>query len=142
MSYIPDCRTDENYNEKYLNEDDKCEVRGFDWCAEMAADTFFDNLPFDDDSYLMHVLNEELPEDMREEYDVESDFVDGAPEHRIVRTYADLLRKELLVYMECERNELITSMIDGMPDEDYTANKERVNNGRTAEEIRQGTEED
>lgn len=141
MSYIPDCRTDEFYNEKYLNEKDAEFVRGFDWCCEMAADIFFDNLPFAEDSHLMHVLNEEIPEDTHEEYDIESEF-DVPAQHRIVKTYADKLRALLLDFIESERDELIVSMIDGMDDAEYKAIKERVDNGRTAEENRQRTEED
>ena len=122
MSYIPDCRTDENYNEKYLNAQDKEFLRGFDWCCEMAADCFFDNLPFTDDTYIMHTLNEEIPEDSHEEYDVESEF-DLPARHRIVKTYADMLRAKLLEFIECERDELITSMIDEMPEDEYEACK-------------------
>ena len=40
MSYIPNCREDENYNQKYLTGDDKEFVRGYDWCTEQAVDNF------------------------------------------------------------------------------------------------------
>lgn len=32
MTYIPDCRTDEVYNESNLNDRDKEFVKGFDFC--------------------------------------------------------------------------------------------------------------
>lgn len=44
MSYIPDCRTDKAYNERYLNADDAEFVRGYDWCAERVVENAFDNL--------------------------------------------------------------------------------------------------
>ena len=119
MSYIPDCRTDEFYNDKNLNEKDKEFVRGYDWCTECAADTFFDNLDvfFGDDSHLMHVLNEELPQGLKEKYEFERTYgVDKKTETREVTTYGDLLRVRLLEYIESERDELIISMVDGASD--------------------------
>ena len=131
MSYIPDCRTDETYNQKYLNDKDGEFIRGFDWCAEEAADNFFDNIfdRFPEDSYLGHILAEELPEDMQDEYEFERTFPVGEerePEKREVKTYADLLRKELLDWIESERDQLITSMIDDMDNAEYGKIKERV----------------
>lgn len=130
MSYIPDCRNDENYNEKYLNNFDKEFVRGYDWCVEMSVDNFFDNLDiyFGDDSHIMHLLNEELPENMREEYEIERTFADenDRVEKRDVKTYVDLLRSKILDYIENERDELITSMIDNMDEQEYAEIKAKV----------------
>jgi hypothetical protein len=114
MSYIPDCRTDSFYNADNLSENDKQFVNGFDYCVENAADNFFDNLDvyFGDDSHIMHVLNEELPDYLKTEYEMEFAFRDGEAETREVKTYADLLRAKLLDHIEMERDELITSMID------------------------------
>ncbi len=130
MSYIPDCRNDENYNEKYLNNFDKEFVRGYDWCVEMSVDNFFDNLDiyFGDDSHIMHLLNEELPENMREEYEIERTFADenDRVEKRDVKTYVDLLRSKILDYIEMERDELITSMIDNMDEQEYSEIKAKV----------------
>lgn len=130
MTYIPDCRTDEYYNEKYLNKYDKEFVRGYDWCDEMAVDNFFDNLDvyFDSDSYIMHLLNEKLPKEMREEYEVERTYTedDNKIEKRKVKTYADLLRSRILDYIEMERDELITSLIDNMDEEEYAEIKAKV----------------
>lgn len=130
MSYIPDCRNDENYNEKYLNNFDKEFVRGYDWCVEMSVDNFFDNLDiyFGDDSHIMHLLNEELPENMREEYEIERTFADenDRAEKRDVKTYVDLLRSKILDYIEMERDELITSMIDNMDEQEYSEIKAKV----------------
>lgn len=132
MSYIPDCRTDEYYNQKYLNEKDAEFVRGFDWCTEMAADNLFDNLTdfFPEDSYFGHILCEELPVSMQEEYEWQVSFgAEGEnppPEKRVVKTYADLLRMQLIDWIESERDQLITSMIDGMEEEEYQTIKQKV----------------
>lgn len=138
MSFIPDCRTDESYNEKYLNSQNQSEIIGYDWCAEMVVDNFFNNLDvyFDDDSYIMHVLNEKLPEGEQEEYDMLFSFTgkgESDKEHRKVETYMDLLRMELLHWIEMDRDELITSMIDGMDQDEYKKIKERVD-GQSAGE--------
>jgi hypothetical protein len=127
---IPDCRTDEYYNQKYLNANDKAELVGYDWCAEEVVDNFFNNIEdaFERDSYFGHALYEKIPEDMQEEYDMIFSFGKEAPteEHRKCETYADLFRMQLLEWIENERDEMITSMIDNMNDEEYEANKAEV----------------
>ena len=130
MSYIPDCRKDEYYNQKYLNEKDSEFVRGFDWCAEIAMDNFFNNIDdfFERDSYIMHILNEEIPEMDHEEYVMESSF-DGTEEKRTIKTYLDKIRAYLIDWVEGHRDELITSMIDGMDKDEYKRIKDKVDNG-------------
>ena len=130
MSRIPDCRSDENYNEKYLNKKDKEFVSGYDWCAEEVVDNFFDNLDvyFDDDSHLMHVLKEEMPESMQYEEEIEWSFGQREPEKREIKTYLDLLRSKIQEWIEDERDELITSMIDNMDDNEYELIKAKVDN--------------
>lgn len=142
MSYIPDCRNDVNYNEKNITAKDKEFVRGFDWCAEEVVDCFFDNLDNIDSDHLIKMLNEELPESMQKEYEWEYTFgKDRQPEKRIVKTYGDLLRSELIDWMEAERNELIVSMIDSMDEDEYAAIKEKVD-GRIKSEERERAKED
>ena len=118
---IPDCRRDEIYNEDFLNKDDTGFVKGFDWCAEHAADAAFNNLSciFDEDSggKLAEVLAAEAPEHLRTKYDWER--LDGTAEAREVRTYGDYLRYVLADWIERQRDELITSMIDGMDEGEY-----------------------
>lgn len=130
MSYIPDCRRDEYYNQKYLNEKDAEFVRGFDWCAENAMDVFFDNIEefFGIDSYIMHILKEEIPEDEHEEY-IQINSFDEHEEKRTVKTYLDAIRAHLIDWVESNRDELITSMIDGMDEDEYKAIKEKVDRG-------------
>lgn len=134
MSYIPDCRNDEAYNQKYLNQRDKDEIFGYDWCTEMVVDMFFDNLELIDNDYVVHLLETELPEYEREEYDwIPTIDKDREPEKREVRTIADLIRSTLLDYIESSRDEVITSMIDNMDDDEYEANKARVDEEGEAE---------
>lgn len=129
MSYIPDCRaktkinpyTGEDtgepnaYYEGNLNEKNKIEIRGYDWCQEVVTSSFFDNLDtmFGEDSYIMHYLNEELPEDMKDEYEIEYTFGDREDEVVKVETYLDLLQSKMMDWIEDHRDELITSMIEG-----------------------------
>lgn len=129
MSYIPDCRTDENYNEKYLNEKDKEFLLGFDWAIESAVDNFFDNnfcMPDYDDSYISHVLTHDVPDFMKEKYTMEYTFGDRDEENREVKTYADWIRMKILEWIEIKRNTLITSMLDNMDEEEYKRIKEKV----------------
>lgn len=134
MSYVPDGRTDESYNQKYLNGDNKEFLQGFDWCVEMAVDNFFDNeMDYlqDEDSYLGHLLSEELPDNMKKEYEMEYVFnVQNMGETetrtRKIETYADLIRMTMLQWIEMERDMLITSMIDGMDDDEYAEIRAKV----------------
>lgn len=117
MSYIPDCRTDTIYNPNNLKTEDKRFVHGFDWCVEMAVDNFFNNLDEEitSDTYLGHFLNEEVPKDLKEEYEMNYTYVDrdeDRVEKRTVKTYADLIRLKLLDWCEMQRDELIVSMVD------------------------------
>lgn len=133
MSYIPNCREDNSYNEKYLNDKDKEFLGGYDWATEMAVDNFFDNnylKYFSDDSYLSHILTQPVPKYLREQYLMEFAFGDKKPEHRTVETYADLLRMQILECLEVTRNELITSMLDAMGLDEYEAMKESVNGSK------------
>lgn len=144
MSYIPDCRTDKDYNVKYLNERDYHEVKGYDWAVEQVIDNFFDNIEVTESDYLMSVLNEELPDYLVQEYEVPTSFNgDESQEYetRTAKTYGDLLRMNLLRWAECGRDELITSMIENMSDEEYQAIKEKVD-GRSEEENGQRAPED
>ena len=131
MSYIPDCRKDEYYNQKYLNEKDSEFVRGFDWCAEIAMDNFFNNIDdfFERDSFIMHMLLQEIPEMDHEVYEWNNSFSENPVENREIRTYLDKLRAYLIDWVESHRDELITSMIDGMDKDEYKRIKDKVDNG-------------
>ena len=123
MSYIPDCRRDEFYNQRFLSGDNKAFIDGFDWCAENAVDNFFsNNYDYDDGTEIAHFLNQKVPECLREKYVMEYTFGNRPDEERTVENYSDLIRAELLAWIESERNTMITGMIDDMSDEEYAAN--------------------
>ena len=129
MTYIPDCRQDEYYSAKYLNEKDKQFLLGFDWCTEMAVDNFFNNSyikGFDDRDFVGHEVLQELPESEKNEYTMTFTFGDGKDEERKTETIIDKIRCEILEWIESFRDELITSMIDGMSEEEYNQIKARV----------------
>jgi len=111
MSRIPDCRKDENYNEKYLNGKDKGFIGGFD-CAVESMNCFLEG-----------------------NTDVFPEFAERFCEKDI-----ELIKKCLNTWVESSRNELITTMIDAMDDDEYDTIKEKVD-GRFKEEVGQGIDE-
>lgn len=130
MSYIPNCREDEYYNQKYLKTNDSEFLRGFDWAVEMAVINFFDSNYTDcfEDGYLEHLLTQKIPVEINEEYDFPLTFSekDGDTRRFVIKTYADMLKSEILRSCETERDALITSMIDNYPEDEYKAIKEKV----------------
>ena len=87
MTYIPDCRTDEAYNESKLDNEGKEFIAGFDFGMD-AADNCFDNLDaFDFD-------------------------IDVRPSD--IETVAKAIRNAVKTWMESRRNEAIVSMLDEM----------------------------
>ena len=110
MSYIPDCRTDECYNQKYLNEKDKDYIGGYDYCVDPTVSTFFDNLDFMDGE-VQAIFEKEVRKDLQKEG---------------IRTVGDYVRIKLFEWIEMERDELRTAMIDEMNDDEYDAIKEKV----------------
>ena len=106
---VPDCRTDEYYNEKYLEGSNKDFVRGYDWATEQA----------------LNLLNNT---------EVFPDFMDMLdPNKAIVNVdKEEIVRKALEDWMESQRDMLITSMIDGMGEE-YDEIKARVDSGSESE---------
>ena len=124
---IPDCRNDIHYNEDFLNKDDKEYVAGFDCCTDAietsiaaieTATFIFDEVFEDDSETLAAVLEKELPVEVKkrlsDEYATKCE------------TYADMLLCELFQYIEMERDELITSMIDGMQEDEYEKNRKEA----------------
>lgn len=121
MTYIPDCRTDEFYNYDNLTKADKDIIRfGYDWNTEMVVDNFFYNIDdwYGDLGELEFVLEKELPERLKTEYEMEVWLSPNESEYetRKVETYLELLRYHLLRWIECERDMLITEIIDGYSD--------------------------
>jgi len=118
MSYIPDCRDDENYNEKYLNDKDAEFIAGFDWCRIMAVDNFFDNI----DMYTSEFDQFDNPEMIEKAVR----FVEMLEEEALMT----ILKDCILHYIEMQRDQLITSMIDNMDDEEWETIKAEVDAGK------------
>lgn len=127
MSYIPDCRSDDAYNEKHLKHDDGKFVDGYDYAVENVVDNFFDNFiddfsieyteePEDDDKKAINAfidaLNADLPDWLKEKYTMCWKFGDVADENRTCETFWDYLRFRLLEWLEMDRDELIVSILD------------------------------
>ena len=119
---FPDVRTDENYNTKYLDEKDKEFISGFDYCIDVAVDSFFNNI--DDmfgalgSDYLEKVLNEKVPECLQEELEIEQTFPKGTF-NLVVATYKELIWAGLRGWVEGTRDELVTSILDDYSEEKY-----------------------
>ncbi len=111
MSWFPDCRTDEYYNQKYLGEKDAEFLAGCDF-ALMMIDSLFNNLEIYYDDF---------------EFDDEdinlARFLD---KHDKIR---ERLQEAVKDWYEMERNQLVASMIDGMDQDDYDTRKQEVDGG-------------
>ena len=125
---IPDCRSDIHYNEDFLNKDDKQYIAGFDQCTD-TMDSAIEVIKTDgfitlEDEFegisetLATVLGKELPADVKKK--LSENYIEE------FETYADVLKYELFQYIELERNEQITSMIDGMPEDEYEKNRKEA----------------
>ena len=105
---IPNTREDDTYNEKYLNENDKKYVCGFDHAVNDCLESFFYNL----DAY---------------DFEVEGEDLDLG---RVLDNH-DELKERFLANMkehfESARDAMIVSMIDNMSEEEYEAIKAKVN---------------
>ena len=105
--YVPDARTDEAYNQKYLNNIDKEYVRGYDHAVDDVLDSFFANLDIYD-------------------WDVDGEDIDL---YKILTNHPDIcdkLAENLKEFFESSRDEMIVSLIDHMDDEEYENIKKEV----------------
>lgn len=103
MTYIPDCRTNEFYNEKYLVGDNLEFVKGYDWAVQEILNLFA--------NVEVYPELEELLDDNR----------------AVIREgKIDLIIKSITDWTEAQRNELITSMIDDIDEDEYEKIKAKV----------------
>ena len=103
MSYFPDCRTDEYYNQKYLTQRNKDFVAGYDYALEQVQNLFNNLEVFPDLEQLL------------------DDNVALVKEHKV-----DMVQTCIEDWAEMNRDELITSMIDSMDENEYQEIKQRV----------------
>ncbi len=105
--YLPNAREDEAYNQKYLLEEDKTFLDGYDFAVDKAFGTFFSNL----DVYDLRVEGEDIDIGL------------------ILNNHPSILTKleeAIKTHFESERNELVVSMIDGMDEGEYQSIKAQV----------------
>lgn len=103
MSNFPDCRKDEDYNVNILSEKDRNFVYGFDYFMEMLPHIFEDLESF---AYV-------------DDLNISAFLLKIAASEKKKKALQDIIKD----FYECERNELITSMIDAMDPDIYEANK-------------------
>ena len=95
---VPDCRNDDYYNYDFLSGSDATIVDGYDYCVKEAVQSAFDNM----ESF--------PPEDL-----------DVKPSEVVAVLHA--FREWLFSWIESERDEMITAMIDDMDDDDFRKNR-------------------
>lgn len=141
MSHIPNCREDENYNEIFLNESDSQYIYGYDICVNENIDNFFNNLmDWEDDIREALFLDSEdedadIPIDIDYEviWDDDMYYSDYQEEDlgkmsSITRLFL-LLKERMLEWAECNRNEIITGLIESMDDDEYEELKKKFKSG-------------
>lgn len=134
MSRIPDCRTDEAYNENYLNEEDSETVVGYDLCVDAIQNFFANIVNWEDDIAHALGLSAEDSINIDEEMlggDVNIDDFDESEisEMGVANAILLTLKTMLLDWAEGNRDEMITSMIEGMKNSEYEELKNKANTG-------------
>lgn len=106
---LPDCKTDEFYNEKYLKGGDADFVSGFDFCINDAIATIFDNLEDSDEEISFVGIHTDL-----------GDFLSGNPD------IFNALKRQFARSLQNERNELIMSILESKEDDEFEKRKKKV----------------
>ena len=109
---FPDTRLDETYNEDFLNADDTNFVQGYDCAVDEIVNLFANNL----DVYERE-LTELCPADHVPEED--EAFATRKDLYEILLANKEVICAVLKDWLEAERNEIVTSFIDNMDDEEY-----------------------
>lgn len=141
MSYIPDTRrtysklygkTKENsYYEGYLNDKDAEYVAGFDWVTDLVLRNLFHEGNAED---VYDILVENVENiSKNEKLIVDLKTLPNDDRKDIVKAIKFLV----LDHIEMDRDELITSMIDNMDDDEFAKLKEAYNNGRRNSVLKQ-----
>lgn len=142
MSKTPNCRDDEYYNEKYLNEADSEYINGYDSSIDDNIDNFFTNLMnWEDDIKEALFPDPEDEEKVNEavkmnfetiwnddmyysDYQIE-DLEAMSPYTRLFL----FLKEKMLEWAEGNRNEMITSMLENMDESEYDGLKKKADAG-------------
>lgn len=124
MSYIPDCRTDENYNQKYLDDTNAEFIAGFDWARIFGVESCFDNMD----------IYEDAIKEIEAETEEEQALLDFCEKHKeaaeaAFKALLESVKDSILDYIEMQRDELITSMIDNMGEKEFEERKAKTDAG-------------
>lgn len=112
MKDLPKCRTDETYNQEYLDQLDAEFVRGYDQAVEELK-SFFKNL----DLY-------------KNAFDIDGEDINFVRFLKNHKKIFGILKKCMAHWMEVGRDDMITTMLDNMDDEEYNKIKDLVDSGR------------
>lgn len=112
MSFIPDCRNDSVYNQKFVDKDDDIFLQGYDYAVEQIINLL---------GYNLDIYEEELTEVCPEDHEIEEDeaFATREDLFNIVDENKEILCAIVKDWLETTRNETITSMIDATPEEHF-----------------------
>lgn len=129
MTYIPDTRTDKTYNEKYLKEDDSQFICGYDACTDTVRN-FFNNIDSFGDSFedMLDMDTTKLIKDIDFEKDIEDFSEEELAEMSTEEKTARVFYKAITEWLEIDRDELITGLIDN--DKEFDKHKEEVDSGK------------
>lgn len=139
MTFIPDTRRLVNtmfnkgkpngYYEGYLNDKDASYVAGFDWVVDYCLKNYFS-----DTQDLLDDITENLS--MATDNDKLCDLITNLSDND-KNILALAIKNAILDRIEIERDELITSMIDSMSDEEYESFKKKFEEGHRNDVLRQ-----
>lgn len=133
MSIIPDARTDEYYNEKYLNEPDGYATLGYDIAAE-NVEMFIANISdLEDDikDALGDIDLGEIDDSLIANGEVFLSSLTEEQEENIspITKLMLLMKEKLLLDLEMQRDEMITSLLDGYNKKTFDEIKRRTDAG-------------
>ena len=116
---FPDCRNDDVYNERFLEDRDEQFIQGFDLVFSEVINLIADNL----DSY-----DQELTELCPEGYEPEEDEAFSKREdlYEILEDNKEIICAIIKDWLENVRNEVITSSIDDYSEETFDFIKDEV----------------
>lgn len=135
MSIIPDCRQDEDYNEKYLNEQDAECVSGYDICVKDSIENFFNNIGNIEDELLEAIGATHYNDIKLDEKLICGDMTLKDMTSKQIKSIGPLnalllvIKSEMLSCAEKQRDEIITSMLDNMDDDEYDKLKDAADKG-------------
>lgn len=104
---LPNVRVDDYYNQKYLTDEDKTFLEGYDYAVDKILGLAFSNL----DCYSLAVEGNDIDLGL---------ILHNHPD------LSDRLQESIKDYFESERNMIVISMIDGMDDGVYECIKAEV----------------